>query len=61
MVTNTTQYFVEIIASEGMELFNGQGVTNRVTAPLSADLSEWVERVVEKEEINIVSANSIRY
>ena len=52
MITNITQYFVEIIASEGMELFNGQVVTNRVTAPFGADLSEWVERVVEKEELD---------
>lgn len=44
MITNTTEYFVEIIAGEGMELFNGQEKTNRVTAPIGTDLSGWIER-----------------
>lgn len=44
MITNTNEYFIEIIAEEGKELFDGEHVTNRVTAPLGTDLSNWIER-----------------
>ncbi|HRB72620.1 hypothetical protein [Flavobacterium sp. WV_118_3] len=44
MITNTTEFFIEIIAEEGRELFNGEQVANRVTAPVGTDLSDWIER-----------------
>lgn len=50
MITNTTEFFVEIIAEEGKELFNGQESTNRVTAPLGTDLSNWTERAITPAE-----------
>lgn len=50
MITNTTEHFIEIIAEKGMELFNGQETTNRVTAPVGTDLSDWLERIVVLKE-----------
>lgn len=50
MITNTTEFFVEIIAEEGKELFNGEQTTNRVTAPLGSDLSDWIERAITPDE-----------
>ncbi len=44
MTTNTTEFFIEIIAAEGMELFNGELAAGRVTAPIGTDLSHWIER-----------------
>ena len=38
--------FISITAKEGMEFFNGVQTAQKVTAPLGADLSEWVERVI---------------
>ena len=50
MITNTTEHFIEIIAEKGMELFNGQETTNRVTAPVGSDMSDWQERVIAIEK-----------
>ena len=56
MITNTTDKFIEILSEEGKELFKADGVdeegiakemiTNRITAPLGTDLSEWGERII---------------
>ena len=50
MIINTTD-FIELIAEEGFELYNANLdiKTNRVTAPLNTDLSDWVEIQIENE------------
>jgi hypothetical protein len=50
MITNTID-FIELLAEEGKELYNAKLdiKTNRVTAPLNADLSDWVEIEIENE------------
>jgi len=55
MITNTTEFFIEIIAEEGMELFNGEQTANRVTAPIDTDLSDWIEREQQVQEITTES------
>jgi len=44
--------FIDIFAEEGKELWNGEIVTNRISAPLGTDLSIWTERdiVIETTE-----------
>ena len=46
MITNITDYFIEILSEEGKELYNEEldVATNRITAPLGVDLSNWIER-----------------
>ena len=41
--------FIDLIADEGKELFNGETATNRLSAPLGTDLSAWIERVIVEE------------
>ena len=50
MITNTTD-FIELLADEGKQLYNANLdiKTNRVTAPLNTDLSDWVEIQIENE------------
>jgi hypothetical protein len=42
----TEDTYVDIIAEEGMELWNGEVATNRVSAPIGTDLSMWLERPI---------------
>ena len=44
-MTTTITNFIELVADEGKELYNAtlDIKTNRVTAPLNTDLSNWVE------------------
>jgi hypothetical protein len=51
MKRNETTY-IDLIADEGMELYNGEVATNRISAPLGTDLSEWIEREIVIEEDN---------
>ena len=46
MITNVTEYFIEILSEDGKELYNEEldVATNRITTPLSSDLSNWIER-----------------
>ncbi len=44
MKTIKSEKFIELFADEGKELFNGDVACKRVTAPLDADISMWVER-----------------
>ena len=46
MITNVTEYFIEILSEDGKELYNEEldVATNRITAPLGSDLSNWIER-----------------
>ena len=48
MITNITEHFIELLAEDGMELYNQDMdiVTNRITAPLNSDLSGWIERQI---------------
>ena len=48
MITNITEHFIELLAEDGMELYNQEMdiVTNRITAPLNSDLSGWIERQI---------------
>lgn len=48
MIINTTEHFIELLAEDGMELYNQEMaiVTNRITAPLNSDLSGWIERQI---------------
>ena len=39
-----SEKFIELFADEGKELFNGEVACKRVTAPLDADISMWIER-----------------
>ena len=50
MITNTID-FLELLAEEGKELYNAklEIKTNRVTAPLNTDLSDWVEIEITNE------------
>ena len=51
MITNITEEFIEILSEEGKELYNEELdiTTNRITAPLGADLSGWIEREIIEE------------
>ena len=46
MITNITDYFIEILSEEGKELYNEELdiSTNRITVPNGTDLSNWIER-----------------
>ena len=46
MITNITDYFIEILSEEGKELYNEELdiSTNRITSPLGTDISSWIER-----------------
>ena len=46
MITNITDYFIEILSEEGKELYNEELdiSTNRITTPFDTDLSGWIER-----------------
>jgi hypothetical protein len=55
MITNTTEKFVEILAEEGKVLRNENSFANRVTAPLTADISAWVEVDKSVEEAYILA------
>lgn len=48
MITNITEHFIELLAEDGMEIYNQEMdiVTNRITAPLNSDLSGWIEREI---------------
>ena len=50
MIINTTD-FIELLADEGKQLYNANLdiKTNRVTASLNTDLSDWVEIQIENE------------
>ena len=50
MITNTID-FLELLAEEGKERYNAklEIKTNRVTAPLNTDLSDWVEIEITNE------------
>lgn len=48
----TIDKFIDIIADEGMELWNGEIATNRISAPLGTDVSMWIERDIVIE-INV--------
>lgn len=51
MITNITEHFIELLAEDGMELYNQELdiSTNRVTFPLGSDISEWIERNIIDE------------
>jgi hypothetical protein len=51
-MTRTEDLFIDIIADEGMELWNGETATNRISAPLGSDISGWIEREIVIEEDN---------
>lgn len=54
MKINITEFFVEWLADEGKELYNEELdiATNRITAPLGTDLSNWKERdILTTEQI----------
>ena len=46
MITNVTEYFIDILSEEGKELYNEELdiSTNRITVPNGTDLSNWIER-----------------
>ena len=46
MITNVTEYFIEMLSEDGKELYNAEldVATNRITTPLGSDLSNWIER-----------------
>jgi hypothetical protein len=48
MKINNTEFFIELLADEGKELYNEElgSITDRVTAPLDTDLSKWLEREI---------------
>lgn len=46
-MTRIEDKFIDLIADDGMEFWNGEIVTNRITAPLGTDLSQWIERIIE--------------
>ena len=52
MKVNKNEYFIEILAEEGKELYSEELdiVTNRVTFPLNADYSSWIERDIKIED-----------
>ncbi len=55
MTINITEEFIEILSEDGMELYNEELdiTTNRITAPLGADLSGWIERdIIEENDRN---------
>jgi len=49
--------FIEIVAEQGFELFNGEVSTNRISAPLGTDISIWVERKATQFYAKIESDN----
>ena len=52
MIVNTNEYFIDIFAEEGKELYNEalDITSNRVSVPLNSDYSNWIERDIIIEE-----------
>ncbi len=46
MTINYNEFFIEILPEYNKELYNEEldVATNRITTPLSSDLSNWIER-----------------
>ena len=46
MIINNNEFYIEILSEDGKELYNEEldVATNRITTPLSSDLSNWIER-----------------
>ena len=46
MIINNNEFYIEILSEDGKELYNEEldVATNRITTPLSRDLSNWIER-----------------
>lgn len=54
MIVNNTEFFIEILPELGKELYNESidVSTNRLTLPIGADYSNWVERDIQIIEEN---------
>lgn len=47
----TEDLFIDLVADDGKEFWNGEVAANRVSAPTGTDLSVWIEREIVIEEI----------
>lgn len=50
MIKENKGKYLEVIPDEGMMLYNGETVSDRLFAPLSVDLSAWKEITIEEAQ-----------
>ena len=57
MTINYNEFFIEILPEYNKELYNEEldVATNRITTPLSSDLSNWIERDIIDLDIEDLS------
>ena len=57
MTINYNEFFIEILPEYNKELYNEEldVATNRITAPLGVDLSNWIERDIIDLDIEDLS------